>query len=221
MSSQPQKIQHGDTLTIGSTIMKAHIHTAWSCDECKVTSTNVVSTEPRQPKALEKQPVEPARSKKSLEKSRREELKRLRREALGEDEPPRPKRPKQKYVDRAAMRRKIHGMDSDLPDHREEEPSYSAHPAAVPTPETPIVSHDPGNIGSRMLQKMGWTAGQGLGATGEGRVDPVAVSMRMGRQGLGMGGLPVEDVNAGGGRKETLKEATLRRARERFQEMQD
>lgn len=46
-----------------------------------------------------------------------------------------------------------------------------------PIPET--------NIGNRMLQQMGWSPGQGLGADGSGIRTPIMASMRPHRQGLG------------------------------------
>ncbi|KNC99620.1 uncharacterized protein SPPG_05006 [Spizellomyces punctatus DAOM BR117] len=230
MSSQPHRLQHGDTLVIGSTTMKVHIHASWGCDECRVTSTNVISTEPKStpPKSADNNTPQTTKGEKtkkgSLEVSRREELRRLKREALGEDAVTKPRGKRTQYVDRAAMRRKMHGVDASVMEFRQEtqeESSTHSFTPSVPTPThaTPITAADPTNIGSRMLQKMGWTEGQGLGASGGGRVDPVAVSMRMGRQGLGMG-TPEED-NIGGmsGRKETLYEATMRRARERFNEI--
>ena len=41
------------------------------------------------------------------------------------------------------------------------------------------------NVGFNMLRKMGWSEGNGLGAEGEGRVDPVDVQKRRGRLGIG------------------------------------
>lgn len=42
------------------------------------------------------------------------------------------------------------------------------------------------NRGYAMLAKMGWAPGDGLGADGEGRKEPIRVSMRPGRTGLGL-----------------------------------
>jgi hypothetical protein len=41
------------------------------------------------------------------------------------------------------------------------------------------------SFGHRMMQKMGWQEGKGLGQTGEGLVDPVQQRMRFGTAGLG------------------------------------
>ncbi|KAJ4473582.1 GC-rich sequence DNA-binding factor-like protein-domain-containing protein [Lentinula aciculospora] len=41
-----------------------------------------------------------------------------------------------------------------------------------------------GSFGARMLQKMGWQAGQGLGATGEGIVTPIESKMRPEKRGI-------------------------------------
>lgn len=43
----------------------------------------------------------------------------------------------------------------------------------APTPPPPEPAKDENNIGNKLLKKMGWNAGSGLGASGEGRVDPV------------------------------------------------
>ncbi|KAJ3013874.1 Angiogenic factor with G patch and FHA domains 1 [Thoreauomyces humboldtii] len=274
-SSQPHRLEHGDTLTIGGTTMTAHIHAKWGCDACRVTGTNLVSTEP----IKETPKDEPNNTKKkgpkaSLEAVRRQELNRLRREALGEEEEGKPNkagprdgvhnveedegadmqdRPNKKkkkqqpklpsqYVDRAAMRRQMHGVDSSDPPPSSRN-NYGKYPprgggrgaggvnhqqwGGAPveqapfnrTAAVPLQHAEPANVGTRMLQKMGWTAGQGLGAQGNGRVEPVNVKMRQGKTGLGMGGVG-EGVDVGG-KRETLKEATVRRARERFREMCD
>ncbi|KAI9280458.1 G-patch domain-containing protein [Sporodiniella umbellata] len=41
------------------------------------------------------------------------------------------------------------------------------------------------NVGYKMLQRMGWKAGKGLGTSGQGRVDPVRVEMKDETLGLG------------------------------------
>ncbi|XP_035708572.1 RNA-binding protein 5-B isoform X2 [Folsomia candida] len=52
------------------------------------------------------------------------------------------------------------------------------------------------NIGNRMLQKMGWQTGQGLGRDNTGITDPIMAAGRIGKFGLGMdvpGGLDIDD----------------------------
>ena len=44
---------------------------------------------------------------------------------------------------------------------------------------------EPSNKGFAMLAKMGYKAGTGLGKEGEGRVEPVGVEVKKGREGLG------------------------------------
>lgn len=41
------------------------------------------------------------------------------------------------------------------------------------------------NLGSQMLRKMGWEEGSGLGAQGQGGVQPVPISLKHNRRGLG------------------------------------
>ena len=43
----------------------------------------------------------------------------------------------------------------------------------------------PDNKGFAMLKAMGFQEGQGLGAEGQGRRDPIPVQMRKGKTGLG------------------------------------
>lgn len=42
------------------------------------------------------------------------------------------------------------------------------------------------NKGFALLQKMGYKAGQGLGKEGAGRVEPIPLNIKMGREGIGM-----------------------------------
>lgn len=54
---------------------------------------------------------------------------------------------------------------------------------APPPPPAPAADHS--NVGNKLLAKMGWTAGSGLGASADGRVDPIAVQQFDERVGLG------------------------------------
>jgi len=42
-----------------------------------------------------------------------------------------------------------------------------------------------GNIGFRLLERMGYKQGQGLGKQGQGRVDPIRINDQVGFMGLG------------------------------------
>jgi RNA-binding protein 5/10 len=88
------------------------------------------------------------------------------------------------YRDRASERRVIHGQpDIPLP-----EPSTGQStggggtsrkvrdiPSSAPVIEEPAKepAKDENNIGNKLLKKMGWSEGTGLGLSGEGRVDPM------------------------------------------------
>lgn len=99
------------------------------------------------------------------------------------------------YRDRASERRVVHGQ----PDAPVPEPSSKSfannnsnsggggggskklydtpvHPPAPPAPPPKEPAKDENNIGNKMLKKMGWSEGTGLGLSGEGRVDPMHVS---------------------------------------------
>ncbi|XP_048578173.1 protein SON isoform X2 [Nematostella vectensis] len=45
-----------------------------------------------------------------------------------------------------------------------------------------------GGIGMKLLQKMGWQPGQAIGRTGEGNVEPIALTVKTDRKGLSSGG---------------------------------
>lgn len=51
--------------------------------------------------------------------------------------------------------------------------------------EEPI---DGSNVGNRLLKKMGWTEGEGLGKDGDGILDPVQAEIRNSKAGIGMAG---------------------------------
>jgi hypothetical protein len=100
------------------------------------------------------------------------------------------------YIDRSAMRRRLH-PPSPLPAHT---------PTRTPSP--PTTTHtQPAPLSAfaqSMLANQGWAPGQGLGKAGEGRAEPVMVEMRTKGRGLGAQGskavddsAPVGGVNGG------------------------
>lgn len=78
--------------------------------------------------------------------------------------------------------------------------------------------------GASLLGKMGWTAGEGLGAQGTGRVAPISTDLYVQGVGLGAEGGKIGDAveeaerNTAGGYGEFL-ERTKDKAKERFEKM--
>ncbi|CEP00100.1 G-patch domain-containing protein [Plasmodiophora brassicae] len=52
------------------------------------------------------------------------------------------------------------------------------------------------NVGHRILRKMGWTAGSGLGHASSGMVTPISVTVRPGRSGIGFGSDPGHSIRS-------------------------
>lgn len=84
------------------------------------------------------------------------------------------------YRDRAAERRMKFGED--------ETPVRKRYDPPEPMPP-PIVTHPPPSvvdtIGGKMLQKMGWSEGRGLGKEEQGRIAPIEAEQRPNLAGLG------------------------------------
>ncbi|CED84482.1 RNA-binding protein RBM5 and related proteins, contain G-patch and RRM domains [Phaffia rhodozyma] len=111
------------------------------------------------------------------------------REAAGLANPP-----TSEYVDRASQRRTLFNQpEAPVPVSKSantvfkrkfvEGPTPIAQPAPPPPP-VPL-GQDQNNVGNKMLAKMGWKDGQGLGISGEGRVDPVQALQFAHSAGLG------------------------------------
>lgn len=84
--------------------------------------------------------------------------------------------PQSKYRDRASERRVIYGQpDIPMPEQSVSQKKVSEGPPPQAPPPPPAVEpgKDESNIGHKLLKKMGWSQGTGLGTDGEGRVDPV------------------------------------------------
>lgn len=75
-----------------------------------------------------------------------------------------------------------------------------------------------GNLGNRMLQKMGWSEGMGLGKMNQGRTDIVQAVHRVSAAGLGVAGSNLGPAAGGGA---SYKDNVKRAAMARFSELKD
>jgi len=100
---------------------------------------------------------------------------------------------------RASERRVIYGQpDAPAPSNelggsssaggRRRHAEGPSPPPKIPTPP-PVLNpgEDENNVGNKLLKKMGWSAGTGLGLSGEGRVDPVQTAIYSAGVGIGAG----------------------------------
>lgn len=97
-----------------------------------------------------------------------------------------------RYRDRAKERRQKYGEADPVPLNKsrerfqkeiEKQASAAALAAAsASVAQTPIGG---GNVGNKLLQKMGWKDGQGLGRANQGRTNIIEVESRAGGAGLG------------------------------------
>ncbi|GAA6048600.1 hypothetical protein JCM3770_002049 [Rhodotorula araucariae] len=122
---------------------------------------------------------------------------------------------KPKYVDRAAARREVHGATEDGPaGPGAKKRKFDGPEPPLPAGEAPNKDGlEESNAGRKMLEKMGWTAGAGLGAAGDGRVDPVQAAQF--QQGAGLGS--TKGVAVGTEEPKTYAEKLRLKALERFE----
>ncbi|XP_048187146.1 angiogenic factor with G patch and FHA domains 1 [Perognathus longimembris pacificus] len=198
--SDPYVLEHGDEVKIGETVLSFHIHPgSETCDGC----------EPGQVRAhlrLDKKDesfVGPSLSKEEKELERRKELKKIRvkyglQNTDYEDEKAL-KNPK--YKDRAGKRREQVGSEGTF--HRDDAPA-SVHSEITDS-----------NRGRKMLEKMGWKKGEGLGKDGGGMKTPIQLQLRRTHAGLGTGKpSSIDDVHL----LQNKNKKNWDKARERFAE---
>ncbi|XP_045422391.1 angiogenic factor with G patch and FHA domains 1 [Lemur catta] len=196
----PYVLEHGDEVKIGETVLSFHIHPGSdTCDGC----------EPGQVRAhlrLDKKDesfVGPTLTKEEKELERRKELKKIRvkyglQNTDYEDEKAL-KNPK--YKDRAGKRREQIGSEGTF--QRDDAPA-SVHSEITDS-----------NKGRKMLEKMGWKKGEGLGKDGGGMKTPIQLQLRRTHAGLGTGKpSSIEDVHL----LQNKSKKNWDKARERFAE---
>lgn len=159
--SLPQEIGHGSLVRIGSTQMICHIHPgSETCYKCEPGV--IIAAQPKPANAP---------TKVEREEKRKSELKQLRKKyGIGNREGLEESTAKGNYTDRAEDRRKTKGSDNPY-----EKTVIASTEQAIPKK----------NKGFKMLEKMGWKDGVGLGKDNSGRVEPVNVEQRAERSGLG------------------------------------
>ncbi|KAH9890700.1 hypothetical protein C8Q73DRAFT_705276 [Cubamyces lactineus] len=103
-----------------------------------------------------------------------------------------------KYRDRASERRVMHNQPDvprPLPSERPAPKRKSEGPRPPSPPPPPPVNpgKDDNNVGNKLLKMMGWKEGQGLGTSGEGRVDPIETAVYA--AGVGLGAAKAKDIS--------------------------
>ncbi|KIW73176.1 hypothetical protein, variant [Phialophora macrospora] len=127
-----------------------------------------------------------------------------------------PSGPTREYRDRARERRKVYGVVNKKGEQVGNAPRSSRASSDDDTPAPPVQSK-----GASLLSKMGYTAGQGLGASGEGMTAPISQDIYVAGVGLGAQGGKLGDAvkeaerNTKGDYGGFLEE-TKKRAKERY-----
>lgn len=205
--SKPKRLAHGDRITIASTTFEAHIHPPpwWSCERCKLGDRTELQPEltggsRKEPDKQRDAPAPPLDSRREhLERQRKEELQCLKRKFVGEDHRPMPG-----YVDRAKLRRAIHGPERFV------EPDPLPKTDIAPAPREKVSGK-----GAELLAKMGWKDGGGLGKREDGMAQPLAPSGNLSGQGLGFGSGEESSTT----RASDWREETRIRSRQRFSQL--
>ncbi|XP_031215969.1 angiogenic factor with G patch and FHA domains 1 [Mastomys coucha] len=196
----PYVLEHGDEVKIGETVLSFHIHPgSETCDGCEPGQVRAHLRLDRKDEPL----VGPALSKEEKELERRKALKKIRvkyglQNTDYEDEKAL-KNPK--YKDRAGKRREQVGSEGTF--QRDDAPA-SVHSEITDS-----------NKGRKMLEKMGWKHGEGLGKDGGGMKTPIQLELRRTHAGLGTGKpSSIDDVHF----LQNKSKKNWDKARERFAE---
>ncbi|XP_014903614.1 angiogenic factor with G patch and FHA domains 1 isoform X1 [Poecilia latipinna] len=194
--SEPHALMHGDEVKMGETVLSFHIHSGTdTCDGCEPGQVMAHISKHRREESSEA----PGLSKEDKESLRQKELKQMKAKyGLQSNEETKALR-NPKYRDRAESRRQNVGSEGVF--QRDDAPA-SVHEEISEV-----------NKGRKMLEKMGWKKGEGLGKEGRGMKDPIELKIRKSQSGLGTGGvMSVDDVSA----TRSKSHKNWEKARERF-----
>ncbi|KAM6363164.1 angiogenic factor with G patch and FHA domains 1 isoform 2-T2 [Pluvialis apricaria] len=196
----PYILEHGDEVKIGETVLSFHIHPGSdTCDGCEPGQVRAHLRLDRKTESS----VCPALSKEERELVRRKALKQIRvKYGLQNTEYEDNKAVKNpKYKDRAGKRRETIGSEGIF--QRDDSPA-SVH-----------IEISNSNKGHKMLEKMGWKRGEGLGKDGGGMKDPIHLQVHKMHAGLGTSRpASIEDVHI----IQSKNKKNWDKARERFAE---
>ncbi|XP_072272396.1 angiogenic factor with G patch and FHA domains 1 isoform X2 [Pyxicephalus adspersus] len=201
---EPYVLHHGDEVKFGETVLSFHVHPgSETCDGC----------EPGQVRAhlrlnqKEEGSVGPLLSKEEKEMLRRRGLKKIREKygLQGVDYEDNKVLKNPKYKDRASRRREVVGSEGTF---QKEDAPASVH-----------IEISDSNKGRKMLEKMGWKKGEGLGKTGDGMRDPIQLQLHKKQAGLGAhNATSIEDVQSPSNNKKKNWEKARERYAENFQD---
>ncbi|PZC83795.1 hypothetical protein B5X24_HaOG206952 [Helicoverpa armigera] len=196
--SLPMEIVHGSTLQLGETKLLCHIHPG--NDTCGHCEPGLLM------EAIEKEKKVAYTRTCNVQKQHQLELARLKNKYA-----PKPLAIEETaYNDRAQARRETVGSSH----HSEKTQSTDINTSIAPE-----------NKGFKMLEKMGWSKGEGLGKESQGETEPVPLVSNEGTAGLGAGRMPSAPVSKNKLGPATMRLATrtkmLKPPAKAFQNMQD
>ncbi|XP_034022947.1 angiogenic factor with G patch and FHA domains 1 [Thalassophryne amazonica] len=196
---EPHALMHGDEVKMGDTVLSFHIHSGNdTCDGCEPgqvmahlskhrrEETTGCTLSKEDKEALRQKELKQMKAKYGLQSNEFEEAKTLRNP---------------KYKDRAESRRQTVGSEGVF--------QRDDAPASVNEEISEV------NKGRKMLEKMGWKKGEGLGKEGTGMKDPIELKLRKSHAGLGAStAISLDDVSL----NRSKSQKNWEKARERFAE---
>ncbi|XP_059184916.1 angiogenic factor with G patch and FHA domains 1 isoform X1 [Centropristis striata] len=194
---EPHALMHGDEVKMGETVLSFHIHSGTdTCDGCEPGQVMAHLSKHRREEC-----TGPTLTKEDKEALRQKELKHMKAkyglQSTEYEETKALRNPR--YQDRAESRRQTVGSEGVF--QRDDAPA-SVHQEISEV-----------NKGRKMLEKMGWKKGEGLGKEGTGMKAPIELKIRKSQSGLGAGAtMSLDSVSV----SKSKSQKNWEKARERF-----